>query len=334
MDVLLTVAARLGVRAVARTHGGSGALVYAGFWWEYATGVPSRSQDALADGFGLTVKAFRAQVAALVHEGWLTVKGRGTGWKVELRVTQALLDSVQAELSRLRETVENGTFSGFSGKREKVETGLFSDEKVEIDRFVATPTVFPPGSVSAGYVRVWVEPRQVVSIGTGLANSSYTTNSSVVSSTTDTLVSVLSAAETPPRDEKAKAGKVDGPLPTKSSEYRRLPMTRIEHDPHFATITALHGAWNTALGVAYPLNPWRYAAWRTALVEQAYTVEQLTGAIPRVSADTWAKANLSDPHNMFTGNASKIERFFESNLATTHDRLGRAFPLAGSTFEF
>ena len=326
--------ARLGVRAVARDHGAVGALVYAGFWWEYANGVSGRSQDALADGFGLTVKAFRAQVGALAKDGWLSVKGRGAGWKIELRVTQAALDAVVLNLRGARETAESGVFAGFSTEGEKVENGTYSGEKVEIDRFVAVPSVFPPSSVSAGYVRVWVEAPPAVSTGTELANSSYTTNNNSVVSSKTTFVSLFSADAQPPRDAKVKAVKADGPLPTKSSDFRRLTMVRIEQDPHFATITRLHDAWNTALGMAYPLNPWRYAAWRTALVEQTYAVEQLEAAIPRVASDAWAKANLSDPHNMFTGNASKIERFFAANAVTTHDRFGRSFPGTGSTFEF
>lgn len=333
-DALLTLVARRGVRAVARDHGAVGALVYAGFWWEYANGVVGRSQDALADGFGLTVKSFRAQVGALAKDGWLVVKGRGAGWKIELQVTQATLDAVVQDLRGARESAESGVFAGHAPAGEKVENGTYSGEKVEIDRFVSVPSHFGPGSVSAGYVRVWVEAPQVKAGGTDLASSITTSNNLVVSSKTDTLVSLFSEEAVSPRNAKAKVGKADGPLPTKSAEFRRLPMARIEQDPHFDTITRLNAAWNAALGLAYPLNPWRYAAWRTAIVEQAYTVEQLETAMPRVAADAWAKSNLSDPHNMFTGNASKIERFFATNAVTTHDRFGRSFPTTGSTFEF
>jgi len=332
-DALLTVVARCGVRAVARDHGAVGALVYAGFWWEYATGVVGRSQEVLAAGFGLTVKAFRAQVAGLVQDGWVVVKGRGSGWKVELRVTQALLDVVARELHGARETAESGVFAGHAERGEKVENGTFSGEKVEIDRFISIPTHFGPGAVSACYVRVWVAAPNVISPGTDLA-SSITTNNNVVvvSSKTDTLVSVL-LSETPRRSRHAKQAD-DGLMPTKSSDFRRLTMVRIAQDAYFETITGLHAAWNTALGSTYALNPWRYAAWRTALVEQAYSVEALTTAMPRVASDAWAKSNLSDPHNMFTGNASKIERFFAANAVITHDRFGRTFPTSGTTFEF
>lgn len=335
-DPLLTLVARLGVRAVARDHGALGALVYAGFWWEYSGGVSLRSQQALAEGFGVTVKAYRAQVSALQTDGWLSVSGRGSGWKVELAVSQALLDAAVAEVQVLREKVENGTFSGFSEPVLKVENGTFSGEKVEIDRFVSVPVNFPPNALSSCYVRVCVAPPGTGAAGTELASSSYssTTTANYAVNKTDTLVSLFSAAKKPPRNAKGSKAVAVGPLPTKSSDYRRLPMAVIMTDPQHAVIAALHARWNECLGVQYPLNPWRYAAWRTALVEQAYSAEQLTDAMPRVLTDPWAKSNLSDPHNMFTGNASKIERFFVGNAATTHDRFGRTFPTAGSTFEF
>ena len=335
-DPLLTLVARLGVRAVARDHGALGALVYAGFWWEYSGGVSLRSQQALAEGFGMTVKAYRAQVSALQTDGWLSVSGRGSGWKVELAVSQALLESAVAEVHVLREKVENGTFSGFSDPGLKVENGTFSGEKVEIDRFVAVPVNFPPNALSAGYVRLCVEARAALEAGTKLAKSSCSSSTATnyAVNKTDTLVSLFSAAKKPPRNAKRSKSVDGGPLPTKSADFRRVPMTAIASDPQYAVIATLHARWNECLGVQFPLNPWRYAAWRTALVEQAYTAEQLTDAMPRVLTDPWAKSNLCDPHNMFTGNASKIERFFVGNAATTHDRFGRTFPTSGSTFEF
>lgn len=133
---------------------------------------------------------------------------------------------------------------------------------------------------------------------------------------------------------KGAAAKPVKPLPSASAEFRKFPMAAISADPHYAIVADLHAEWCAVLGVEFALNPWRYAAWRTALVEQNYTPDQLRDAFPRVAKDPWAMERMTDPHVMFTGNASKIERYFrDSPKAATHDRFGRN-GFSQGTFEF
>lgn len=120
-----------------------------------------------------------------------------------------------------------------------------------------------------------------------------------------------------------------------SQEFRTLTMAEIQRDSWWAAIEGLHLAWCEGLGKQYALNTWRYAAWRFALVENGYTVEQLQSAIPGVRARDWWRDHCSDPHVMFAKNPSKIEQFFPVNRAVTHDRFGvgaAAVPTEG--FEF
>lgn len=328
-DIFLAGVARLGVRAVARDHGVVASVVYAQFWWDYALAAPRRDQAQVAAAFGLTVKAYRAQVDALVAGGWLAVSGRGPKWKVQLLIGEALGEAYFAAAS----SAESGTFALVSEDFSTAEIDPWESSKVEIDRCVRTPEQFALLRLNPSYASVALTPE----FGTRFANSSYisnnTNNKNLSSLETKDFVCEISATPLASRTSKGRK-QADGPLPTTSGGFRKMPMVRIAEDAYYATVVRLHERWNATLGVQYPLNPWRYAAWRTALVEQGYATTQLEDAMPRVAADAWAKANLADPHVMFTGNASKIERFFASNAATTHDRFGRTFPSTGTTFEF
>lgn len=340
------------LQRVGEAYGLQHAAVYAGLCWELALGTAKRSAPELAAYFGVSGKVLRGILGDLETLGVVETGGRGPGWYVALKVSeQDLRAGFEAEIARLKAASGPGVIAQTDQNPAGVIAQTDQNSEVVMAVWANTPLFgllynLPQAfSVNQGYVRLYGTWDEIGDFGTEVANSSY---SSITTSTTylnkkeivreAAKTPTPSAAETaPPRKPKlSKARKADGPIPTRSSEFRKLTLARIEaEDPHWATITALHAEWCLRLKVDYPLNTWRYAAWRTALVEQAYQPQQLRDAFAQVAQDTWARQHLCDPHVMFTGNPSKIERYFRGNAPPSHDRLGRNTEVAPThSFEF
>lgn len=304
------------------------AVVYVQLWWDWANQVSARSYAELGSLVGSS--------EGLIRQAFRRLEALGCLRRTEVRTGRRRYDVVLVGSDFLG--VEN-LRCDFLGVENQTQAVMWS-----------LPTKMLKSDVSDCYVTL-------SEFGTDLALTTTTTTTTGVvtavknnSVETPEILSVevavdvgpaVAAPEAPPVARKSRAKRVK---PTKlvktvesvtsSQEFRTLTMAEIRRDTWWGAIETLHLAWCEGLGKQYALNTWRYAAWRFALVENGYTVEQLQSAIPGVRARDWWRDHCSDPHVMFAKNPSKIEQFFPVNRAVTHDRFGVGAEPTDYGFEF
>lgn len=347
----LTTYAEGVLTALTRSGYHAEAVVYACVWGEWAQGVQNRTNEEWCTELGLTLKQLRRRLSSLVELGLLqVVVGEGR---------RQLVVVVPADASLPSELLQGGALNGTQGDKK----GTQGDKKGMLGALNGTPFRVPTeiveNSLSCCYVSICVGGT-VLALTTYAAYAVITTyaayavnnNKRIVGSNFNCeasqlpLAAELGGAPAPPTREikkstgrkKGEKPKGDGPpagwVAAGSHVFRKLPLVWAEQDAYYAEVTALHAEWCAVLGKAYAMTVWRYAAWRSALVEAGYTATQLREAMPGVAADEWWVANCSDPHVMFGSNPGKIERFFPQNRSSAPDRFGRTQQSTLETFSF
>lgn len=332
------------------------ASVYVQLWWDWAEQVPARSYAAFAQGFGTSEFLIRQAFRYLEEQGWVQREEVREG-RLRYRITLEIgtyNPSPPTDCTCKFSGVKNCTcdFSGvtfhrlwaFPSQIDELEQNAVSECYIRTSEsgteLALTTTATTTAAVVTAVKNYSVETPEILSGATEIEVGDKSHKSA------DTGVgegSAESAApEVPPtiapvkkrvRTKKPKAVKVLESV-SASQEFRTLTLPEIQRDTWWGAIQTLHEAWCTGLGKQYALNTWRYAAWRFALVENGYTVEQLESAIPGVRARDWWRDHCSDPHVMFAKNPSKIEQFFPVNRAVTHDRFGVGAAVPTEGFEF
>lgn len=364
---LLTTYVHGVLAALTRTGHHAEAVVYAQALWDWADGVEYRSLGELGGTVGLSFRQAQKSLDRLQAFGLVQVNPSVTDgrWELVLVVNPSKLAAFEAQIGTVGSVRAARQVSEISDKTRWLAT-LFRVPDSIVDKSVSPcyVSVYDSGTAlalttTANYTAGVVPTAYEMGEVTTYESAEVTTKADIaIASPAPARVGSRGNRSSPRggshgNGEPSDVGEGPGPkkaegdakpkrrrrkeTPTTSHDFKQHSMDEIRQlEPErFPVIERVHTEWCRILGASFALTPWRYAAWRLALVESGYTEDQLLRAAPGVRDDDWWRSRCADPHQMFTGNPNKIERFFpENRMPGTIDRFGRGVTASTNTFTF